>query len=433
MRPTSIPAPLAPMALSALCSWIRNGSPELQTALITDVSWWEESQTILKHQFLILRFDLGGILYDMRIERVGKLITSPTRRAIDRATITRAAAFDEAFYKAHYLLFALLTDRNLVPGSSFVSDAFVDFLDYKWAGPPARLGDLPRYFEVVNGQGPRYSVTHGNCYWFACLLFHTIALRHYAFPLVASRTAPREYVYVDFYEVEAFQDDSWRRHDPSSTGLVFRYIQFQDWHNGGRAFYRMLVKGVRSPWWLVLILLEGCDIAAFYALLKAPLFPRLPPPGQPLPGPPPVWSLLLRLIGILLITSLVMLTAICFPMDIIRALNKRVARRTESILRILDEGADTESIRGAYIPCPPDFPLVQLYNENQWAPWSMTLAARKTQPVTTASTERQLPTLWEHEKQIYAPLKDEYLASFDALRKQAFSRGARLTCHLHPM
>ncbi|KAJ7048844.1 hypothetical protein C8F01DRAFT_1239178 [Mycena amicta] len=128
-----------------------------------------------------------------------------------------------------------------------------------------------------------------------------------------------------------------------------------------------------------------------------------------------------------------MLTAICFPMDIIRALNKRVARRTESILRILDEGADTESIRGAYIPCPPDFPLVQLHNAIQWAPWIMTLAARKTQPVTTALTERQLPTLWEHEKQIYAPLKDEYLASFDALRKQAFSRGVRLTCHFHPM
>ncbi|KAJ7242393.1 hypothetical protein B0H12DRAFT_851413 [Mycena haematopus] len=116
MLPASIPSPLAPMALSALCSWVRNGSPELQTALITDVSWWEESQTTLKHQFLILRFTLGGTFYDIKVERAGKSIVNPARRAIDRATITPAAPFDEAFYKAHSLLFSLLTHRDLVQG-----------------------------------------------------------------------------------------------------------------------------------------------------------------------------------------------------------------------------------------------------------------------------------------------------------------------------
>jgi hypothetical protein len=71
--------------------------------------------------------------------------------------------------------------------------------------------------------------------------------------------------YIDYYEEEALRDDSWRRHDPSSTGLVFRYIQFQDWCNGGQAFYRMLVKGLRFPFWLILIGRGG----AIYAVFKA--------------------------------------------------------------------------------------------------------------------------------------------------------------------
>ncbi|KAJ7059118.1 hypothetical protein C8F01DRAFT_1301417 [Mycena amicta] len=422
------------MALSALCSWVRNGSPELQTALITDVSWWEESQTILRHQFLILRFDLGGILYDMRIERVGKLITSPTRRAIDSVTITRAAAFDEAFYKVNYLLFALLTHRNLVPEctvlfklalmnelskfSSVLRFRRIRCLDYKWAGPPARLGDLPRYFEVVNGQAPRYSVTHGNCYWFARELFHTIALRHYAFPLVASRTSPREYVLV--YSEVVFHDDSWRRLDPSSTGLVFRYIQFQDNYNGGGAFYEMLVKGIRYPFGLLLI---GVGVGC-YAIFNADL--KFPPGAVTNP------HLIRGIIGISMLGFSVLLIWMFFQ-RIIFVLERKVERRAESILRTLDEGADPESIRATYIPYPRRFFFVGVRQPGESLAAEILSLWRKSRVTSSSTAERQLPTLWENEKQIYAPLKDEYLASFQALRQQAFFRGVRLACHLHPM
>ncbi|KAJ7056379.1 hypothetical protein C8F01DRAFT_1257647 [Mycena amicta] len=427
------------MAISALCSWIRNGSPELRAALITDVSWWEESQTVLTHQFLILRFDLGGTLYDMKIERVGKVIASPTRQAIDRATITRAAAFDEAFYKAHSLLLALLTHHDLVPKSSFVSDAFVDFLDYKWAGPPARLGDLPRYFEVVNGQVPSYSLVHGNCYWFARLLFHTIALRHYAFPLVASRIAPRE-LYVPImvnlrhYEEGPLYDNFWRRHDPSSTGLVFRYIDFQYWRNSTSAFYRILLKVTRYR--LVLLIAGGAFIAFIAVAVALFVFRKNLSIGQSPVGLPTSYTHLAEVaVGLSMIWVFV---GAMWGIPHLRViiLHKKVEQRAESILRTLDEGADPEGIRGAYIPCK--LPVVEMPKRILWLHkrhpvlhWFITPG--KWRPITISSRERELPTPWKHEKQIYAPLKDEYLASFEALRQQAFFRGARLTCHFHPM
>ncbi|KAJ7242392.1 hypothetical protein B0H12DRAFT_851428 [Mycena haematopus] len=163
----------------------------------------------------------------------------------------------------------------------------------------------------------------------------------------------------------------------------------------------MLVKGVRIPWWLVLIGGGGAIYAVFKAVFLSPW------------GAQHVIS---GIVCLLIIILFVMLMVFGFPMGIIAVLDSKISQRAESILSTLDEGADPESIRGAYIPYPPKLPVVPLRERSLWRPWIVTIW--RTQPVTTESTERELPTPWEH-KQIYAPMKNEYLASFEALRRNA--------------
>jgi hypothetical protein len=119
-------------------------------------------------------------------------------------------------------------------GTSFCHDAFVDFLDYKWAGPYPCLSDLARYVEGISASEPRYSLNRNNCYWFARSLFHILALRHYAFPFVASSLPPRTFVLPRRigHRSAGIDDSTWKHQDPSSISLVFRFLYYEEWRNG---------------------------------------------------------------------------------------------------------------------------------------------------------------------------------------------------------
>ncbi|KAJ7061348.1 hypothetical protein C8F01DRAFT_161286 [Mycena amicta] len=235
------------MTIQELCAWIRRADADIQNTRITDICWWEESETVLKHQFLALRFRYAGSVHELLIERLGKAMMNPFRLAIDKATfkpVTRQR--DASFYKSHRLLFALLTDKNIASQGSFCYDAFADFLDYKWAGPYPRLRDLGHYVEVISAEEPHYSLTSSNCYWFSRLVFHTLALRHYAFPFVASSIPSRTYVLPRTVENTTYgtwqiKNVDWQHHDPSSVGLVFRFLHYEEWRNGILMFRRIII------------------------------------------------------------------------------------------------------------------------------------------------------------------------------------------------
>jgi hypothetical protein len=106
--------PNGSMAIQQLCDWIEKATPDLQNSVVTDISWWADAHTLLRHQFLLLRFDHAGRSHELVLERAGKVIWSPLRLAIDRATF-RAPGADKSFYKTHKLKFALLTDRSIAP------------------------------------------------------------------------------------------------------------------------------------------------------------------------------------------------------------------------------------------------------------------------------------------------------------------------------
>jgi hypothetical protein len=88
-RQTNIP--LGSMTSEDFYQWISGASESIQDSIITDLSWWAQRDTVLHHQFLLLRFEhleLGGSMqfYEVRLERAGKIITSLAGQAIDTAT-----------------------------------------------------------------------------------------------------------------------------------------------------------------------------------------------------------------------------------------------------------------------------------------------------------------------------------------------------------
>jgi hypothetical protein len=105
--------------------WILSeASQSIQDSVITDVTWWEERHTVLKHQFIILRFEhteSGGpkSAYVVRLERAGKAIISLTRPAIDKATISVPSPLvGHKFFDDYKLLFGLLNHPDTVPPPS---------------------------------------------------------------------------------------------------------------------------------------------------------------------------------------------------------------------------------------------------------------------------------------------------------------------------
>ncbi|KAJ7917882.1 hypothetical protein B0H13DRAFT_312149 [Mycena leptocephala] len=302
--------------------WILSeASQSIRDSVITDVTWWEERHTVLKHQFIILRFEhteSGGSksAYVVRLERAGKAIISLTRPAIDKATISVSSPLmGHKFFDDYKLLFGLLNHPDTVPppsvdpngeppptdfshrpgahpiheseasiggaeepstdSGSFTSrkrtneetfhyDAFVDFLDHKWRGPPPKLLDVAQYLDTILQQNARYSLASTNCFWYARLLMHTIALRHYSFPTLGSTTEASKYVIPrtssnSHYGTRRVSETQWKRHDPSSISLLFRYLHYEEWRNG-ILMYRRLVLIIAA------ILCLGIGAATGYGL-----------------------------------------------------------------------------------------------------------------------------------------------------------------------
>jgi hypothetical protein len=72
--------------------------------------------SLLKHQFLVTRFHYAGAEYELMLERAGKDLLDPFRRAVDVATLSITRNQESpGFYKRHKLVCALLTDTALVP------------------------------------------------------------------------------------------------------------------------------------------------------------------------------------------------------------------------------------------------------------------------------------------------------------------------------
>ncbi|KAJ7924059.1 hypothetical protein B0H13DRAFT_2315881 [Mycena leptocephala] len=105
------------MTSEEFSQWITGASKSMQDSIITDLSWWAQRDTVLHHQFLLLRFEHlepGGStqFYELRLERAGKSLAG---RAIDTMTISIPPPMvAPEFFKRYKLLFALLTHPEIV-------------------------------------------------------------------------------------------------------------------------------------------------------------------------------------------------------------------------------------------------------------------------------------------------------------------------------
>lgn len=109
------------MTIKELLQWIRAAPEGIQNTSITELHWWGE-RTVLRHQFLVLRFTHSSVSYELRLERVGKLIWSPARAAVDEATFTVVEQTHDIDFQAdHQLLFAFLTDSSTAPAGMYAS------------------------------------------------------------------------------------------------------------------------------------------------------------------------------------------------------------------------------------------------------------------------------------------------------------------------
>lgn len=98
------------------------------------------------------------------------------------------------------------------------------------------MADIAHYADVIASCETRYSLAGSNCYWFARTLFHTLAVRHYSFPYIVS---PKEAGLINCvwhhdglamnkFRWRAVDGEDWKRHDPSSTGVVFRFLRYEE-------------------------------------------------------------------------------------------------------------------------------------------------------------------------------------------------------------
>ncbi|KAJ7824578.1 hypothetical protein B0H13DRAFT_1919070 [Mycena leptocephala] len=381
----------------------------IQEATVTDVTWWAERHTVLKHQFILLRFehaDYGGLTtaYEVRMERAGKVIFSRHSQAIDKATVSvRPSSADPSFFDNYKLLFALLNHRVLVPPPSpghvtderpdplfiegydrftppealkhkenereetFHYNAFVDFLDQKWRGPAPRLLDHTNY-----------SLTSANCFWYSRLLFHAIALRHYSFPILATSTEAWKYVIPRTadnlkYGTGRVTEARWRTHDPSSISLLFRYLHYEEWRNG-ILMYRRLVMIQASLLFLATTPAVGYGLYRFHILLLKDT------------------------------------TA------------SKATQMADSVLVLPLIGLDGRftapwAARGDYIPAP--VPLVR-------ARVADTRTAAGKNAIIVAYKPRDIPLPWENEPQIFAEKRQDYEAALQRLRKKEIGRRVNL-------
>ncbi|KAJ7448092.1 hypothetical protein FB451DRAFT_1289233 [Mycena latifolia] len=408
--------PLRSMTVAEFVSWIRGSSTDVQSALITDICWWAVSQTLLKHQFLVFHFKHLGTTYKLTLERAGKIIWNPARLAIDKATLALATSgHDTVFEEAHYLMFALLTDQDIASLRAYGFDAFVDFLDHKWRGPPPTLLDLVHYADTIAAQETRYSIASANCYWFARTLFHTLALRHYSFPIIASDSKPRTYVLLpeDFGPAAmatdgaySIPDADWQHHDPSSSGLVFRFLTSQEVRTG-RLMYRRINLGLAALFCVAIFLAPMIPLFTSRTLMKLRGVPARTRVG-----------LIIGLVVFAVLAGFILFNLVNVFWNFNRVADNMLLRivrpQTAKTLAMFDAGKDPEAIRGEYIPAN-----IPVRGRTIGRPWPFPLSGFQRVTGYIPQTARAMPVQWTHEKQIYAERRDEYLAAFVAIQSPA--------------
>jgi hypothetical protein len=130
--------------------------------------------------------------------------------------------------------------------------AFRDFLDEKWRGPPLTLGILGGYLSILIQEQSLYSLTKANCFWFSQHLMHVIGLRHYSFPFIATSIPNHKFLFPRAQvnpDALSFKEDPrvletlarCELHDPSSIGLLFRLLRYEEWRHGILMFRRLIL------------------------------------------------------------------------------------------------------------------------------------------------------------------------------------------------
>ncbi|KAJ6458927.1 hypothetical protein C8R47DRAFT_1162531 [Mycena vitilis] len=490
--------------------WIlEEASQSIQSSKITHVTWWEERHTVLKHQFIIMRFEhkeYGNptTIYEVRLERAGKAIFSLASQAIDKATISTDLTLGNGkILDGHKLLFALLTDKVLDPGNMnsdgdrspvidhsveqgtnfdegetepsvilaaghpaegsnhadtavqsvdrraaersangnssladraldedkssttgtanypeprgsseslgdddvFYYNAFEDFLDEKWSGPPLRLLDLARYLGTIL-ENRRYSLASANCFWYARLIMHTIALRHYSFPLLATSTDASKFIIPRtgdniHYGTQRISWTRWRKHDPSSISLLFRYLHYEEWRNGILMYRRLVLINV-TLLYLAFTAALGYALHLLYFVRDSSISKG-------------TGIFMVALLGVAILTLVGHLLKWPVRRMIAGLTYYTIRKGTGKMADKLDRKFTAkEEARGDYIPIP--IPLVQVR-----VGWSVvhgggTSAVVGKYTMEVADKPRTLPQRWENEAQICAGKQREYEAAWRRLQ-----------------
>ncbi|KAJ7061819.1 hypothetical protein C8F01DRAFT_146285 [Mycena amicta] len=402
MNSSSIP--LGSTTIEDFCTWISDRADvAVKDSVITDISWWEE-QAGLRHQLVVLRFEhteaSGDIrVYYIKLERAGR--TTCNRRAIDKATISkRAETSNVMFLKRHMLFFALLRTKHAVflpTGTSAIS-AFQDFLDHKWRGPPATLKDLARYLNVIVAREPNYTLWSSNCFWFSRHVMHIIGLRHYSFKFIAftmetskfalPRTADNMH-----YGTTEIKEHEWKAHDPSSIGLLFRFLHYEEWRNGILIFRRLII--IVSA-----LFYGGITVGSGYGFYHLFLSTDVQPSTAQKAG-------YITMLGVAALCCVIALPTIRGSVGLLT--RWRIRGATADLVRVIEvESEDApDCVRGDFIP--PEIPLYKHdvgHIRRSGSSYTMRVVP---QP-------RELPTPWEREAQIYAPGRQEYDAALDSMR-----------------
>ncbi|KAJ7200417.1 hypothetical protein GGX14DRAFT_572180 [Mycena pura] len=434
--------PLGFMAVEDLCSWITDkAAPSLKAARITDIAWWQETAG-LQHQWILLRFEhmdaIGDLhVHYLRLERAGMMAWN--RRAIDKAKISEDAEVSNSGFVEENLLFCALCrkrDTEILPAGigDLAIPAFQDFLDQKWRGPPATLADLARYLKVIVSLEPNYTLWMSNCFWFSRLIIHVIGLRHYSFPLIATQINPLRFSVPTPYSEEyltwsnpgpserphpnsrrvpdreqaSLAEEHRQRHDPSSIGVLFRFLHYEERQNGILMFRRIV--------WICFSL-PSLGIAA---LVVYKLTRRHMDSQEGSSGMLKAVDLLTIVASVGTFIGLPVLAACMFLfLPIARVLVALLTRwlirtPTARLVEFIERTSDRpDSARGEFLPAKiPFFPAIHIWRGS----FRRYLARINT-------GRRKLPAPWEQEAQIYLPARQDYNAALQQMHGEPSPEG----------
>ncbi|KAJ7049190.1 hypothetical protein C8F01DRAFT_1353290 [Mycena amicta] len=428
--------PQGQLTVKQLCDFVGKAERSVQDAKITDISWFgTDSWPLAGHHFVLLRFvhttsSGGDRVYYVRLERAGFI---PSRIAQGRATITTVSPTSESgFFDGFRMYLALCRSQTSelahpkrkggfplspwarVDVTTAMLPRFTDFLDYKWRGPPATLSDLARYLRIIPTSELRYSLGTTDNFAFARIIVHLIALRHYSFQWTAFGVPFDALIKPKFdppRHLPGLPYDEWKKHDPSTIGLVFRTLHRQERQNALRRFWPLLWAISFLP---ALSVFVGFGKILFSFFYKAAAVPK-------------GWAIFIAfLLGLIpssftLVISLNAKTKYIVP-PLVRTM-RRGTKKIVGAVELLDN--NPEAARGDFEPSI--IPLSRFYqratlallpipenNNGEPSVDSPHYVPEKWRQV-VSDDPRALPDLWEREAQIYPPGRTDYEQAFYAL------------------